>query len=167
MAISQQNTEQTSPLEVNAQDYYFNTLRPYLEEMYKKCTTDEELGRTIEKLLNEADTACIRKDYAHLAEAFDAIEVGITDKNYFNGVMKKAPEAEKEMVRGLVEKITDIRTIIKYEPKQEPQQQAQRERLSYRPGTLTSPNGENVDFGQHNMSVLNKPEPKERIPNIN
>lgn len=162
MAINQQ-VENNSPLEIPASDYYFNKLRPYLEDMYKTCTTDEELCRTIMKSINTADSACVRKDYEAMAAAFDTLYIGITDKNYFNGVMKKASEEEKKLVRGLPEKIVDIRTIVKYEEKKEPEQDIKRERLGYND---SSPNGENLDFGSHNMSELNKCEPKQRIPNV-
>lgn len=168
MAIAQQATANNdSPWNISAEDYYFNTMRPYLDEMFMKCRTDEELGRTIQKVMNQGDTACVRKDYEHLAEAFDTIEVAITDKNYFNGVMKKAPEAEKDLVRGLTEKITNLRTIIKCEQPGEAAPEQKKERIGYRPGTSSSPIGENEDFGSHNMASLNKPEPKTRIPNVN
>lgn len=168
MAIAKQaGTANDSLLNVTAQAYYFNTMRPYLEEMYMKCVTDDELVRTIQKLMNEGDSACVRKDYDKLAEAFDIIEEAITDKNYFNGVMKKASEEEKKLVRELPEKITTMRAIIKCEPPSDVAPEQKRERLGYIPGTLTSPNGENEDFVTRNMSALNKPQPGRRIPNIN
>lgn len=168
MAIAKQaNETDESLLNITAQAYYFNTMRPYLDEMYMKCVTDEELGRTIQKVMNAGDTACTRKEYDRLAEAFDTIEVAITDANYFNGVMKKASEEEKNLVRGLPEKITSLRAIIKCEPKDDVASESQaRERIGYIPGTSTAPIGENEDFVTHNMSVLNKPEPGKRIPNI-
>lgn len=162
MAINQQ-VESNSPLEIPASEYYFTKLRPYLKEVYKVCVTDEELCRTITKAMNEADSACVRESYDDMAAAFDVLYTGITDKNYFNGVMKKATEEEKTLVRGIAEKIVDIRTIVKYEKKKEPNQVIKRERLGY---NNSSPNGENLDFGSHNMSELNKCEPKQRIPNV-
>lgn len=168
MAISKQaGMEEDSLLNVTAQAYYFNTMRPYLEQMYMTCVTDEELCRTIQKVMNSGDTACVRKEYDKLAEAFDVIEVAITDKNYFNGVMQKASEKEKEMVRNLPEKIESLRAIIKCEPKDDVAPEGIKDRIGYRPGTVSSPIGENEDFATHNMSALNKPMPKERIPNIN
>lgn len=168
MAISQQaGADNESLLNVTAQSYYFDTMRPYLEKMYMTCVTDEELCRTIQKVINTGDTACANKEYIRLASAFDTIEVAITDKNYFNGVMKKASEEEKQLVKSLPEKITNLRTIIQYEPKDDVAPESKKERIGYRSGNLSSPIGENVDFVSHNMSVLNKAEPKKRIPNIN
>ena len=167
MAISKQADDNDSLLNVSAQEYYFNTMRPYLTEIYMVCKTDAELGRTVQKVMNAANTACIRKDYESLAEAFDIIEEAVTDKNYFNGVMKKASEEEKNLVRGLPEKITNLRTIIKCEPTDDVAPDQKRDRVGYREGTLSSPIGENEDFVSHNMSELNKPQPRQRIPNIN
>jgi hypothetical protein len=87
--------------------------------------------------------------------------VAITDRNYFNGVMKKAPEAEKEMVRDLIAKITDLRMLVKCEQPYKPQEKAIKERLNY-----NSPVGENGDYNTHNMKILNNPNPKNRIPNV-
>lgn len=148
-------------LQVNASDFYFDKVRPFIQEMLLKCKTDGELIRTLEKVINASDSFCIQKDYMNLIDSFTTLEVAITDKNYFNGVMKKAPEAEKEMVRELIEKISDLRMIIKCETPVEPEEKITKERLNY-----NSPVGENEDFVAHNMKTLNEPNPKNRIPNV-
>lgn len=159
MAINNQQIN-NSRFDIPANEYYFDKFRPYLEEVYEKSTSDEELCRTIRKAINAADTACVRGNYEGLSEAFDVLYVGITDKNYFNGIsMQKATEEEKKLIRGIAEKIVDLRTIIKCEPAEETKPEKIRERLNY------SPNGENLDFDSHNMAELNKCEPKQRIPN--
>lgn len=148
-------------LDVNTTDYYFNKMRPYLKEMYMKCKTDGELLRTIEKIINAADSFCQAKDYTSVAESFNAIEAVITRDTYFNKAMKNAPEAEKEMVRGLISKIADLRMIIKCEPPIEPKEKKEVQRIGYQ-----SPIGENEDFATHNMKKLTEPKPKQRIPNV-
>lgn len=157
---SEMEKQRKGYLDINAYDFYFNKMRPFLEDVLMKCRTDEELTRTIYKVMNASDSFCQRKQYDLLAESFDVLEVAITDKNYFNGVMKKAPESEKEMVRELIGKIADLRMIIKCEPKQEPEEKATKDRIGY------SPIGENEDYSHRNMATLNEPTPKRRIPNV-
>lgn len=157
--------QQRGLLEINTQDYYFKNIRPFMKDMLLKCKTDGELLRTIEKVINAGDTFCNDKNYVALNESFDVLEKAITDKSYFNGVMKKAPEAEKEYVRKLIEKISDLRMIIKCEPPVEPKVEKTRDRLNYKEPTEFSPNGENEDYFVHNMHNLNVPHPKNRIPN--
>lgn len=163
MAISKSTEEinKESLLEISTSEFYFNKVRPFIQEMLLKCKTDGELIRTLEKVTNAADSFCVRKEYNDFIESFDVLETAITDKNYFNGAMKKAPEAEKEMVRQLIEHIKDLRMLVKCEKPTEPTGTKDKERLNYNP----SPIGENKDFGSHNMKTLNEPSPKERIPN--
>ncbi len=153
-------------LEVSAYDFYFNKVRPFMQDMLLKCKTDGELIRTLEKVINAADSFCIEKDYNSMMESFNVLERAITDRNYFNGVMRKAPEAEREMVRELIGKISDLRMIVKCEPPYQPKEPKERERLNYKAPTGNSPIGENEDYLTHNMKTLNEPNPKQRIPNV-
>lgn len=157
--------QQKGLLDIDTQGYYFGNIRPFMKNMLLTCKTDEELLRTIEKVINASDSFCNDKNYQALNESFDVLETAITDKSYFNGVMKKAPESEREMVRELIEKISDLRMIIKCEQPVVPKEEKIRERLSYKQPTEFSPNGENEDFSMHNMQKLNTPIPKNRIPN--
>ena len=153
-------------LDISANEFYFTKIRPFLQEMLLKCKTDKELIRTIEKVVNAADSFCIKGDYAMVAESFDTLQTAITDKNYFNGVMSKAPEVEKEMVRDLIIKISDLRMVIKCEPPYQPKEKKIKERLNYESGKPNSPIGENKDYDSHNMKTLTTPNPKQRIPNV-
>ena len=169
MAITVQNEyekSKTGYLDIGANDYYFGKLRPFMKDMLLKCKTDGELLRTIDKVINASDSFCAKKDYVSVAESFDVLQTAITDKNYFNGVMKKAPEAEKEMVRELITKISDLRMIIKCEEPYIPEEKKLKDRLNYEPPKDNSPVGENKDYDTHNMKVLNEPNPKQRIPNV-
>lgn len=166
MAMNEQPKQ--SNLDVTASQYYFDTLKPYMKDMYMKCTTDEELGRTLEKVMNKADSCVVASEYADASEAFDQLYEAITDKTYFTGtVMQKAAEEEKKLIRGLAEKIVDFRMIVKCEQPVEKEEKKARDRIGYREGTESSPIGENEDFSTHNMESLNKCEPKGRIPNRN
>ena len=152
-------------LEIGAEEFYFDKLRPFMQEMLMHCRTDKELIRTLEKVINAADSFCVKKDYTSVMESFIVLEKAINDKNYFNGVIRKASEEEKEMIRKLSDKITDLRLIIKCESPHQPEKEQPRERLNYQRSEF-SPVGENMDYGTHNMKVLSKPNPKERIPNV-
>ena len=153
-------------LDINANDFYFDKVRPHMQEMLLKCKTDGELLRTLEKVINAADSFCIQGNYEMVAESFDVLQIAITDKSYFAGVMSKAPEAEKEMVRDLITKISDLRMIIKCEPPFQPKEKKTKDRLNYEPSRNGSPVGENKDFDVRNMKTLNTPNPKQRIPNV-
>lgn len=157
--------QQKGLLDIDTQGYYFNNIRPFMQNMLLTCKTDGELLRTIEKVINAGDSFCNDKNYEALNESFDVLNTAITDTSYFNGVMKKAPEEEKNKVRELIEKISDLRMIIKCEQPVVPEEKKIRERLNYREPTTLSPNGENEDFSTHNMHKLNTPIPKNRIPN--
>lgn len=163
----EQEKERKGYLEISAQEFYFNQIQPFMEEITLKCKTDKELLRTIDKVMNSANSFAIRQDWLNVSESFEVLQKAITDASYFNGVMKKAPEAEREMVRKLSSKISDLQMLIKCE-KTEPikNENKAKERLNYRTGIGNSPIGENEDFVTHNMAKLNEPKPKQRIPNV-
>lgn len=150
-------------LEISSYDYYFDKVRPYLQQIQLKCKSDPELIRTIDKVMNASDSFCQRKQYAELSESFDVLYKAITDRNYFNGAMKKGTEEEKQMVRDLVGKISDLKTIIQCEKPVTVEEPKERGRLNY---SGEGPNGHNQDYYTHNMEKLNTPSPKSRIPNI-
>lgn len=164
-AYSELERDSKGLLDISASEFYFEKVRPHMQEMLLKCRTDKELIRTIEKVINSADSFCVQGNYEMVATSFDTLQVVITDRNYFNGVMSKAPEAEKEMVRDLITKISDLRMIIKCEPPYEAKPKQIKDRLNYE-RKANSPIGENKDYDIHNMKVLNESSPKKRIPNI-
>lgn len=162
----QQEKERKGYLEISAKDFYFNQVRPHMIEMTLKCRTDKELLRTIDKVINATDSFIMRNDWVNVTESFEILHTGITDANYFNGVMKKAPESEREMVRILISKINDLQMLIKCEKIEPVQEEPKvRDRLGYSKAE-NSPIGENEDFAVHNIAKLYEPKPKERIPNI-
>lgn len=153
-------TAKENPLDITASDYYFNNMRPYLETVRNECTHDPELVRTIDKVINAADSFCVRKNYKGLSDSFTILNAAITDKSYFNGPMKVGTDKEKELIRGLIDKINDINMIIQCEPPVESKAIKEMNRYNY-----SSPTGDNLDFKTHNMQTLNEPKPKPRIPN--
>ena len=148
--------------DVGAQKFYFEKLRPYMQDMLLTCRTDGELIRTIEKVINASDSFCQAEQYEELSDTYSVLLKGITDRAYFSTrPMRKAPEQEKEKVRELIAKVNDLLLILKYEKSAPPKEKYFKERVGY-----LSPNGENEDFVHRNMKTLNEAKPKERIPNI-
>lgn len=165
-AYNELQKDNSGYLNISAHDFYFEKVRPFMQEMLLKCKTDGELLRTLDKVINAADGFCVKKDYANFMDSFVVLEKAIVDKNYFNNAMKKAPETEKEMVRELIAKIADLRIIVKCEPPYTPEEKKSKDRLNYKTPTLSSPIGENEDYYTHNMKTLNQSSPKPRIPNV-
>ena len=170
MAITENDYEnlqkqQKGLLDIDTQGFYFDNIRPFMKDMLLTCKTDKELLRTIEKVINASDSFCNDKNYEALNESFDILDTAITDANYFNGVMKKAPEEEKNKVRELIDKIADLRMIIKCEQPVVPEEPKIRNGWNYKEPTNLAANGENEDFSTHNMHTLNTPILKNRIPN--
>lgn len=148
-------------LDINTETYYFDTLRPYMQEMMRTCKTDGELYRTLDKVMNAVDSLCARGQFKQIPYELQVLNTAINDRNYFNGPMKRASEAEKEMVRGLTSKLSDFLMIIKCEPEDKVVEKEVKERLDY-----YSPNGENMTYATHNMKELSKPVSRMRIPNV-
>lgn len=148
-------------LDINTETYYFDKLRPYMQEMMRTCKADPELYRTLDKVVNAVDSLCARKQFKRILDELDVLNVAINDRNYFNGPMKRAPESEKEMVRQLISKLSDFMMIIKCEPDDVAVEKKARERLDYH-----SPSGENMTYASHNMKELSKPVERMRIPNV-
>ena len=154
-------------LEITASSYYFDTLRPFMSDMLLKCKSDEELIRTIEKTINTVDSACMSNDWALIDEIITYLNKPISDNSYFNSPrIKRATEEERSLIRELITKINEFKLILKYEKPSSVDNNKIKNRINYNPGNEKSPNGENKDFSTHNMKELNKPNPKERIPNI-
>lgn len=170
MAITMQDyneleKESKGLLDINTNDFYFNTVRPLMEKITLKYKTDRELIRTLEKVINAADTFCIKKDYQNFIESFEVLQAVITSSNYFYGVMSKATEEEKQAVRDLISKLDDLSMIVQCEDPYVPEEKKTRDRLNYREPNQSSPIGENMDYINHNMKILNESNPKKRIPN--
>ena len=161
--ITASDYEDKGVLTVNASTYYFDTLRPYIQKVIGTCRTDLELCRTLDKIINKVDSSSIRKEYDEIQDAFISINKVITDSHYFDTSMKSAPETEKEMIRGLIQKINDYLLIVKCEPKQEVKKPEQCNRIDY--NKPENGVGENASYATHNMQALNQPNPKKRLPN--
>ena len=149
-------------LDIGAQKFYFEKLRPYMQDMLLTCRTDGELIRTLEKVINASDSFCQAENYTELADTYTVLLKGITDKTYFvTGPIRKATEEEKNKVRELITKVNDLLLILRYEKPAVAKEKSVKERIGY-----NSPNGENEDYAKRNIKTLTEANPKDRIPNI-
>lgn len=154
-------------LEVSASQFYNDKLRAHMKEMLMTCKTDYELTRTITSTMNKADGNVNDGRWGEVVEDFSVLMTGISDKNYFNGVMSKAPEEEKSKVRQLITLIDDFFLIIKAEKPADKSEPKLRERLDYHEDEDDPYRGQNGDYSVHNMKNLTTPNPdlRPRIPN--
>ena len=166
MALTQEDNiqiqkQQNGLLNIDAVKYYFENLRPALESFNKTYHTDRELNRTIVEVINKADSAATEKRYRDLEDAYANMLAGVRDKSYMTaGPMRYGSDAEKQAVIELIEKLSDLSVILKYEREPQKEEHNIRERLNYQP-----PNG---DIGGYNLDDLSNRGPKEnreRIPN--
>ena len=166
MALDQQQYRraQGGLLDVTAKDYYYKTLRPFLLEFNKNYHTDRELNRTIVEVMNHADTAASHEKYEDLLDSYSNMFKMITDKYYFVGPMKNGTEIEKTAVSELIQKLSDLTTILRYEKEPEVKNHEKKERLNYREPQLT-PNGVIPGYNLDDTSNRGPKGPlKERIP---
>lgn len=145
-------------LEIMPEDYYFDTLKPLMDDMYMNCRYDGELTRTLEKLTNDANQYAVTKDYEKLGESFDVILKVITDKGYQkSNLYVRASQEEKNMVQEFNKSVQELLMIIKC-TKSEPiiDKLETRQRIGY--NSLTGAN-----------EILKSETPKQersRIPNL-
>lgn len=164
---SQLEKEDKGLLEVSASDFYFDKVRPYMQDMLLTCRTDEELLRTIDKIINSGDSYCIRKEYKLLIQSFDTFNKAVNNRDYFSGVIKQAPEEEKEKIRKLIELVNDLALIVQCEKPNIPVESQPKERIDYNPPTGGNKGeGYNSTHLEHNMKNLSEPILKQRIPNV-
>lgn len=166
MALTQEDNiqmqkQQNGVLNINAVKYYFDHLRPALEEFNKKYHTDRELNRTIVEVMNRADSAATARRYRDLEESYANLIEGVQDQSYMTaGPMRYGSDEEKRAVQELIEKFSDLSVILKYEHEPDEEEHKVKERLNYQP-----PNG---GIGGYNLDDLSNRGPKtnrERIPN--
>ena len=169
MAIAvrpEEATKKSSPLDINANEYYFKNLRPYMEDLLIRSKTDGELTRSITKIINTVDSKIIVNDFDAIEEDLIPTLKVLTDESYFvNGPLRRATEEEKNMVRTLRDKLNDFRLILKAEERVPKEEKPKRERLNY-DASIDGGKGGNLDYQEHNMSKLNEPIPNKTIPNL-
>lgn len=166
MALTQEQVqnikrEQNGLLNVNAKDFYFDKVRPFLIEFNTTFHTDRELNRTVTEVINRADSAIMAKKYRLVEESYENLFSCINDPNYaISGPMRYGSDKEKEAVRDMIGFFNDLSMILKYEQDPEPEKHPIRERLNYQP-----PNGGNSGYNLDDLSNRGPKPNKDRIPN--
>lgn len=154
-------------LEISANDFYFDKVRPHMEDILLTCKDDPELIRTLEKIINAGDSYCVRKEYDLLLTSFDAYTKVVSGPNYFSRIIKNATEENKNKIRALTVLFSDLTMIIKCEKPAEFVETEAPERLDYNsPIGGIKGDGYNNGHAEHNMKKLSEPNPKQRIPNV-
>lgn len=153
-------------LDISASEFYFNKVRPHIQDMLLTCKTDQELTRTLEKIVNSGDSFCVRKEYQLLVKSFAVFSKVVTSYNYYSGPLRHT-EAERNKIEKLSELVSDLTLIVQCEKQEEPTETSTRERLDYIP-PIGGIKGEGFNGGhaEHNMKNLTKPIPAKRIPNV-
>lgn len=122
-------------LDIMPDKFYFETLRPYMKDMWATVKFDPILTETLEKTMNQADGAAANNNYPILADSFDVLSGVLLDsKSTYqrSDSFIRANETDKEAVRELAKHIQDILTIIKCTPiEQKEKATAKKERLGY------------------------------------
>jgi hypothetical protein len=153
--------QQTGLLEIDANKFYFDKLRPFLQEFNKTYHTDRELNRTIVEVINKVDSALTDKRYRDVEDAYSSLLGGIQNRNYtISGPMRYGSDEEKKAVNSLIEKFNDFSVILKYEKEEDKEKPKLRDRLNYQP-----PNGGIMGYNLDDLSNRGPRENRERIPN--
>lgn len=168
MALTQEENiqmqkQQNGVLDIDANKYYFETLRPALYKFNRTYHTDRELNRTIVEVINKVDSAITRKDYIDVQDSYINLLSGVQDRSYFTaGPMRYGSDEEKKAVNDLITKFNDLSVILKYEQPPKKEEHKVKERLNYQP-----PNGGNMGYNLDDLSNRGPKTNRERIPNVN
>ena len=154
-------------LDISASEFYFDKVRPHIQDILLTCKTDPELIRTLDKAINAGDSFCARKEYGLLVESFEAFNKVAGNQKYFSGIIKQASEEEKNKIRKLTELVNDLRIIVQCEKPAQPKEVEAKDRIDYN-SPIGEIKGEGYNKGhlEHNITNLSKPIPKDRIPNV-
>lgn len=153
-------------LDVNSSEFYWDKLRPLMESYNKTYSSDPELNKTFERMMNMADSAMQNKDFNLVTESVGVFNKVVSDKTYMSRHMKTATDEEKQAITDILKKVSDLMLIMQSEgnPPQK-KDKSIKERVAYIPSEDNYFGGENEDFKRRNMSTLNQGEPVNKILN--
>lgn len=130
--------ERESNLTILPENYYFDTMRPYMQKCMREAKYDEVLINELELIQNRADGHASRKEYSLLAEDFDQLAtVLLSPKSGYRDTYewKQATIEERTLIEDLGDKCQQLLTIAKCtkEPEHKDGAFQARERLGYNP----------------------------------
>lgn len=167
MALTQEDQKTASlgsRLEIGANEYWFDKLRPVLIDFNSKFHTDLELNRTIHETINHCDGMVAREKWSKVPDTYDSLLAVIRQPQYtISGPLRYGSDEEKKALTDIIDKFNNFSMILKYEPAdKKPKKAENRERLNYKP-----PYGGQQGYNLDDTSNLGPRPPKadDRIPN--
>lgn len=163
-------------LEVTANDYWFKTLRPLLDDFNGNYHTDIDFNKTISEVINHCSAYIANEQYSEARSYYQPMMNVITSPDYLKKKMLYASQEEKEAVVEIINKFQDFELILQYEKDKTKEKPENKERLSYSP---PDPSGDKMGYNTDDLSnrlykqlrdtVTNEPKQpegtKQRIPN--
>lgn len=139
-------------LEISANDFYFDKVRPHMEDILLTCKDDPELIRTLEKIINAEihivfvkNMICCWHHLTHTRKLYPALII-------FLVLLKMRPKKNKNKIRALTVLFSDLTMIIKCEKPAEFIEAEAPERLDYNsPIGGIKGDGYNNGHVEHNM----------------
>ena len=169
----EQQVDRGGLLNISAEKYYVDTLRPKMTGLGLITKADGELIRTLEKSVNAIDGLLVNKPFTErvqmdIQDVITPITDVVNEKNGYYGkeVIRALPEKEKDAIRALMASIYDFMLIVKSDMTASVEEPKEVERMLYKP-SIDGTNGTNIGYETHNMKALNENfQKKNRIPNI-
>ena len=110
-------TNNSNPLEIMPEDYYFDKVKPLLDEIYGKIKFDPVLVSTVEEVMNKANTYAVHKNYEELSESMYPLSmVLLNSKSQYlkTKIYSTASTEEKDLVEKLAKELQQLLTICKF-----------------------------------------------------
>ena len=130
MAITNNN-----PLEITPEVYYFDKIKPLLDEMLGRIKFDPVLITTIEEVINKANTHAVHKDYDALVNSVSPLTmVLLNSKSQYlkTRIYTTASTEEKALVEKLAKELQQLLTICQFSKSDKaPKENKVRPRLGY------------------------------------
>lgn len=122
----------------DSKEMWLNEVEPFImDEIRIKAQSDEELTRSLEKIVNSVNSDISRdQNFAHRLEVIARV---INSNSYYaDGAMRRASAEEVALVRQLAEKLSALYKVARYDLKKD-------EEVKEDVGHERLPNPKNVD----------------------
>lgn len=162
------NRKPSSLLDIGADDYWCKTLRTNINDFRANYHTDEQLSRTLDKIVNEVDGLVTNKEYNRINDSFESLITTVERSRgayYKKGSFKDASDEEKDKLRELMSKVNDFRLILEYETTPEKEEKKIKPRINYQEPNGNMP-GKNLDDFSNRLNYGAPKQTRPRIPNI-
>lgn len=106
-----------NPLEIMPEQYYFDKVKPLLDEMFGKIKFDPVLVSTVEEVMNKANAYAVHKDYDNLVESMNPLTIVLLNsKSQYlkTKIYSTASTEEKALVEKLASELQQLLTICQF-----------------------------------------------------